>query len=201
MTHLVFLPGASGNTEFWQPLIQLLPADYSTQVIAYPEFGAEPAQAGVKDFESLSEYVLNQIGPESILIAQSMGGIFAVQAALKKPESVKGMVLIAASGGIDLSAFNVENWRTAYNEKFLNHPDWFTAVQLDYSAQLPQIKQKILLLWGDADAISPVAVGQYLHQQFEDSDLQLIHGGGHLFAQDNADEVAPLIHRYLLQLI
>lgn len=84
MTHLIFLPGASGSTEFWQPLIELLSADYTVQVIAYPGFGQEPAQKDVYDFNSLSDYVLDQIQQDSVLIAQSMGGIFAIQAALKK---------------------------------------------------------------------------------------------------------------------
>lgn len=199
MKHLVFLPGASGSTEFWQPLIELLSANYTVQIIAYPGFGAEPAQAGIYNFASLSEYVLEQIQKDSVLIAQSMGGVFAIQAALKKPHLIKGMVLIATSGGIDLSSFNVEDWRTAYT--ILNYPDWFATAQLDYSAQLSQIKKKVLLLWGDADQISPVAVGEYLNQQFDDSYLQVIHGGDHLFAETHAKDVAPLIRQYLQQLI
>ena len=199
MKHLVFLPGASGSTEFWQPLIELLSADYTVQVIAYPGFGAEPAQTGIYNFASLSEYVLEQIQKDSVLIAQSMGGVFAIQAALKKPHLIKGMVLIATSGGIDLSSFNVEDWRTAYT--ILNYPDWFATAQLDYSAHLSQIKKKVLLLWGDADQISPVAVGEYLNQQFDDSYLQVIHGGDHLFAETHAKDVAPLIRQYLQQLI
>ncbi len=199
MKHLVFLPGASGSTEFWQPLIELLSANYTVQIIAYPGFGAEPAQAGIYNFASLSEYVLEQIQKDSVLIAQSMGGVFAIQAALKKPHLIKGMVLIATSGGIDLSSFNVEDWRTAYT--ILNYPDWFATAQLDYSAHLSQIKKKVLLLWGDADQISPVAVGEYLNQQFDDSYLQVIHGGDHLFAETHAKDVAPLIRQYLQQLI
>lgn len=201
MKHLVFLPGASGSTEFWQPLIELLSADYTVQVIAYPGFGAESAQTGIYNFASLSEYVLEQIQKDSVLIAQSMGGVFAIQAALKKPHLIKGMVLIATSGGIDLSSFNVEDWRTANTNQFLNYPDWFATAQLDYSAQLSQIKKKVLLLWGDADQISPVAVGEYLNQQFDDSYLQVIHGGDHLFAEAHAKDVAPLIRQYLQQLI
>lgn len=197
MKHLIFLPGASGNIAFWHPLMALLPAGYSSQIIAYPEFGDAPAHPDVADFASLSRHVLGQIEQESIIIAQSMGGIFAVQAALQKPELVKGLVLIATSGGIDLSPFKAEDWRTAYKSQFLNYPDWFTAVQLDYSAQLPDIQQKVLLLWGDADPVSPVAVGQHLKQQFADSSLQIIPGGDHLFAQQHAPETAAQISEYL----
>ncbi len=46
--------------------------------------------------------MVNQINEESVIVAQSMGGIFAVAVALKKPHLVKGLVLIATSGGINL---------------------------------------------------------------------------------------------------
>ncbi|MDD2944263.1 MAG: alpha/beta fold hydrolase [Acinetobacter sp.] len=197
MTHLIFLPGASGSTEFWQPLIELLSADYTVQVIAYPGFGQEPAQNEVYDFNSLSDYVLDQIQQDSVLVAQSMGGIFAIQAALKKSNLIKAMVLIATSGGIDLSPFEVEDWRTAYKNQFLNYPDWFSTVQLDYSSQLSAIQQKTLLLWGDADPISPVAVGQYLHQTLKDSSFQVIQGGDHLFAAQHATETAAWVSDFL----
>ena len=80
-------------------------------VVAYPSFGGYPDDMNVQSFESLQDYVLNQIQQPSVVIAQSMGGIFAVQAALKKPEQVQALVLVATSGGIDLSPFQVADWR------------------------------------------------------------------------------------------
>ena len=80
--NLIFLPGASGNTAFWQPVIQLLQDD-STMVVAYPSFGGYADDVDVQSFEGLQADVLNQIQQPSVVIAQSMGGIFAVQAALK----------------------------------------------------------------------------------------------------------------------
>ena len=77
MTHLIFLPGASGSTEFWQPLIELLSADYTVQVIAYPGFGAEPAQTGIYNFASLSEYVLEQIQKEESRLRYAVRDFFA----------------------------------------------------------------------------------------------------------------------------
>ena len=103
---LLFLPGASGNTSFWYPLIRCLKTSYSHKIIAYPEFGDTPVQPEIQSFETLTEYVLTQIEEPSILIAQSMGGIFAVAATLQKPDLIKGLVLIATSGGINLEPFH-----------------------------------------------------------------------------------------------
>ena len=199
MPTLIFLPGASGNTAFWNPLIQLLP-DYSDkQVIAYPDFGDEPSQPSVYDFSSLSEYVLQQIQTECIVIAQSMGGIFAVQAALARPDLVKGLVLLATSGGIDLSAFRVQDWRSAYQQQYLYYPDWFVSTHIDLSPQLETISVPVLLLWGDQDPISPVAVGQALQQKLQQAELYTIWGGDHAFAEQYAEEVAAHIQQYLKQ--
>ena len=200
MKHLVFLSGASGNTAYWDPLIAQLPAEYTKQVIAYPEFDHAPAHPDVYDFASLGNYVLAQIEQECIIIAQSMGGIFAVQAALKKSKLVQGLVLIATSGGIDLSSFNVQDWRSAYQASFLNHPNWFVTAQADYLVQLSEIQAPVLLLWGDSDPISPVEVGQYLKQQFKNASLHIIHGGDHLFAEQYVSETAQLVCEYLKHL-
>ncbi len=76
MNNLIFLPGASGSTTFWHPLIEKLPQQYRTKIIGYPGFGDTPESLEVKSFEDLTNYVVDQIHDESVIIAQSMGGIF-----------------------------------------------------------------------------------------------------------------------------
>jgi len=132
MSHLIFLPGASGSTEFWCPLIKNLPEEMTTQIIAYPAFANEPAHPDIHGFEQLQQYVLNKIDRPCILVAQSMGGIFAVAAALQKPELIQGLVLIATSGGIDLSQFNVADWRQSYAKDFLNSNNVFLSIFTNY---------------------------------------------------------------------
>ena len=55
----------------------------------------------------------------------------------------------------------------------------------------------MLLLWGDHDPISPIAVGEYLQQQFLNARLAIIPKGDHLFAETRAVEVAPHVYDYL----
>ena len=55
----------------------------------------------------------------------------------------------------------------------------------------------MLLLWGDADPISPVAVGQYLAEVFPDADLHVFEGGGHDLGFTHATHIAPLIDQHL----
>ncbi|MBI1446796.1 alpha/beta fold hydrolase [Acinetobacter sp. AC1-2] len=200
MNNLIFLPGASGSISFWQPLIEKLPQQYHTKIIGYPGFGDTPESVEVKSFEDLTNYVLNQINDESVIIAQSMGGIFAVAAALQKPQLVKGLVLIATSGGIDLSAFNIQDWREAYRQAFLQYPDWFVTTNINYEEFLSDISIETLLIWGDQDPVSPVEVGIYLNQIFKSSTLHIVKGGDHQLAEKYADEVAIQIKDYLKKL-
>lgn len=197
MNNLIFLPGASGSISFWYPLIKKLPQHYRTKIIGYPGFGDTAESLDVKSFKDLTNYVLNQINEESIIVAQSMGGIFAVTAALQKPQLVKGLVLIATSGGINLEPFNVQDWREAYRQAFLKYPDWFVTTNANYEEFLSDINIKTLLIWGDNDPVSPVQVGQYLNQKFENSTLYVVEGGDHQLAEKYADEVAVQIKNYL----
>lgn len=196
--NLIFLPGASGNTAFWQPVIQLLQDD-STIVVAYPSFGGYADDVDVQSFEGLQADVLNQIQQPSVVIAQSMGGIFAVQAALKKPEQVQALVLVATSGGIDLSPFQVKDWREDYQQSFMV-PDWFVQHQSDLTDSLERIQCPVLLIWGDADPISPVAVGQALHRQIPHAELHIVSQGQHDLAYVHAAHVAQLIQNFLAKL-
>ena len=197
--NLIFLPGASGNTEFWRPVAEKLVVTGEKTVIAYPSFGGYPDHVDVHNFKDLQSYVLDQIQQPSVIIAQSMGGIFAVQAALQKPHLVRALVLVATSGGIDLSSFDVANWRDDYQLN-LAVPDWFAAHHSDVSTQLDQIQCPVLLLWGDADPISPVAVGEYLQQKLPKAELFVIAHGQHDLANVYAEQVSRLILAFFAKL-
>ena len=197
MKQIFFLPGASGSTQFWHPVQQALADTYQSHVIGYPGFGHTPSIHNLNNFEQLTDYVISQIQQPCYLVAQSMGGIFAVAAALAKPELVQGLVLAATSGGINLDCFHVADWRQMYKEEYLTHPDWFITTQTSYEDQLQHIQCPSLLLWGEIDPISPIAVGEYLQQQLTQVELYIIAQGQHHFAKTHADEVSHLIRTFL----
>lgn len=198
--NLVFLPGASGNTQFWNPLIAQFPNHYTTQVIAYPGFHGMATDPDIHSFNDLSNYVIAQIQQPSILIAQSMGGIFAIAAVLQKTELVKGLILIATSGGINLDRFEVQDWRQFYRQEYVEYPDWFVTTKVDYEQSLLDIEVSTLLIWGDQDPISPIEVGEYLNQLLQKSKLYIVEGGDHLLAEKYAEQVAIQINDYLKNL-
>ncbi len=56
----------------------------------------------------------------------------------------------------------------------------------------------ILLLWGDADPISPVAVGERLLSLLPRARLCIVPGAGHDLAQTHIDLVATEVRTHLV---
>ncbi len=196
--YLYFFPGAIGDRLFWQAVANLLVQDFPKQTLQhYPAFAGQPNSEGIQNFNELSDWVVAQVQQPSVIIAQSMGGIFAIQAVLQQPALVQAVVLCATSGGIDLSAFSVSDWRQDYQQSVPDVPDWFMQAQVDLSPDLSSIDIPVLLLWGDDDTISPVTVGQYLAQQLPHATLQVVAHGQHDFAQTHAELVAAQIRVFL----
>lgn len=194
MQHVYFLPGASGQLHFWRPLIECMGLGSTHQIIAYPGFGGVAEEPEIQNFQHLQSYVLSKIQKPTVIVAQSMGGIFAIAKALEQPEFVQALVLIATSGGLDLSQFVVQDWREEYQQHYPDYPAWFTSAKVDYADQLHQLKCPILLIWGDNDPISPIEVGQYLHDHLPCSVFKVIQGGQHDLAHQYADLVSEYIH-------
>ena len=88
------------------------------------------------------------------------------------------------------------DWREDYQLNF-SVPDWFVRSHTFLDEQLYKIDCPVLLIWGDADPISPVAVGQYLHGKIVISELHVIEQGQHDLANVHADQVSMLIQNFL----
>lgn len=199
MVHRVlFLPGARGDRTFWRPVADLLPARYERVFLEWPGHGSVPSDPRVTGFDDLVGLVTARMDRPVDLVAQSMGGAVAIRAALDRPEMVRHIVLSATSGGVDLSRFGAEEWRASYRQEY---PEAASASLLDYRADLSKrirtITAPTLLLWGDSDPISPVEVGEYLASLLPRSELIVSLGGSHMFAEEQAAEVAPYIASHL----
>jgi pimeloyl-ACP methyl ester carboxylesterase len=153
----------------------------------------------VGGLDDLAELVVDRVaeggGPVD-LVAQSMGGVVAVLVAVRRPELVRRLVLTATSGGIDLAPFGVADWRSDYRQAYPS-ATWITDARVDLTDRLGTVRAPTLLLWTDADPISPVGVGERLAELLPDARLVVIPGGDHMFARDRAADVAPRIAAHL----
>jgi pimeloyl-ACP methyl ester carboxylesterase len=193
---LWFLPGASGNTELWKPVAAALP-EASRRFWAWPGFGGVPADPAVRGIDDLVARVTGEMHGPVDLLAQSMGGFIALCAALEQPELVRRLVLAVTSAGIDMASLGARDWRLDYRALFPGVPSWFMDERRDLSSELGRIRAPVLLLWGDADPISPVAAGQRLAELLPDAELVVIAGGTHDLVLERARDVAPHIERHL----
>ncbi len=197
-TQLLFLPGASGDPAFWQPLADQLTHPATRRFATYPGFGGAPADPDVEHFEDLVRKIVQQIDQPTALIAQSMGGVIALRAALAKTALITHIVLTVTSGGLDVQALGGQDWRADFAANNPNVPDWFLTLKEDLTGELAYIQQPVMLLWGDDDPISPLAVGERLLELLPNSELDVVNGGGHDLANAHARVLAPLVDEFLL---
>ena len=198
MPRLLFLPGVGADPAFWHPAGQLLPDSWQKTYLGWPGLANQPPDPAINSYDDLIALVERNIGDgPADLVAQSMGGVIAMQVALRNPGRIRRIVLTATSGGVDMGALGAGDWRPDYRAAHPHVADWAYGWRPDISDRIGQITQPVLLLWGDADLISPVAVGERLRGLLPDARLHIVSGGDHAFARNRAEEIAPLIRAHL----
>jgi pimeloyl-ACP methyl ester carboxylesterase len=127
-----------------------------------------------------------------------MGGVIAIRAALQKPELVRHMVLSVTSGGIDVASLGASDWRPTFMALNPTVPSWFLDEREDLTNRLGELPFPVLLLWGDADSISPIAVGQQLAELLPRAELVIVKNGTHDLVSERANEIIPYIEKHLV---
>jgi len=197
MTKLLFLPGAGASAHFWRPVSDKLLPERPRRLFAWPGLGDEPPQPNVRGVDDLVSMVLGEMAEPVDLIAQSMGGYVAIKVALAAPERVRRLVLTGTSAGLPMASLGAAEWRHNYRAQHPGAAAWITEVREDLTEQLRTIGAATLLLWGDRDAISPVAVGRRLAELLPRAVLRVALGGDHDFPQTHADLITPWIAEHL----
>lgn len=195
--HVVFLPGAGGAGEFWRPVCERLPGSWGRTLLNWPGAGDQPHRPDVRGFQDLISLVADHVDDGTDLVAQSMGGVVAVGVALRVPEKVRRLVLVATSGGINMSDHGAAEWRDDYRTAYPRAAPWIWQERVDYADALPGVGTPTLLIWGDRDPISPIAVGRRLNDLLPESTLHVLAGGAHSLAREQPDAVAALIVEHL----
>ena len=197
MSRVLFLPGAGGSPDFWKPVGALLPAEWSKEYFGWPGLGNQPHDPAIKGIDDLVRLVAARIDEPVDLVAQSMGGVIAARLALERPHSVRRLVLVVTSGGIDMAGLGAADWRPDYRRSFPRAAEWITAARSSPDLPVEKIAAPTLLIWGDADAISPVTVGRHLQSRLPNAQLHILPGGDHDLAQKQPELVASLIDKHL----
>ncbi|WP_425064759.1 alpha/beta fold hydrolase [Reyranella sp.] len=194
---ILFLPGAGGSPHFWRPVAEALPATWPKEHFGWPGLGAQPHDPAIRGLDDLKRLVTARMDEPVDLVAQSMGGVIAARIALEHPELVRRLVLCVTSGGVDMAGLGASEWRADYRRSFPKAAAWITDGSPTPPLQIEKIAAPTLLIWGDADPISPVAVGRHLEERLPQARLEIVPGGDHDVASTHADLVARLIAKHL----
>jgi pimeloyl-ACP methyl ester carboxylesterase len=197
VSKVLFLPGSGASPDFWKPAGSLLPAEWPKEYFGWPGLGRQPHDPAVKGLDDLIAMVVARMDEPVDLVAQSMGGVIAVRIALAHPHLVRRLVLTVTSGGVDMAAFGASDWRADYRKSFPKAAEWIYAPRTAASLPVERIAAPTLLIWGDRDTISPVAVGQHLEKRIPDARLHVVPGGDHDLAKTHVAQVAALVERHL----
>ena len=197
MTRILFLPGSGASPDFWKPVGAHLPKAWTKEYFGWPGLGDQPHDPAITSFDDLIRLVDAKIDGPVDLVAQSMGGVIAANIALARPNVVRRLVLTVTSGGVDMASFGAADWRPDYRKSFPRAVDWITAPAVATTLPVERIAAPTLLIWGDVDSISPVAVGQHLEKRIPNARLHVVPGGDHDVAKTHATLVASLIEKHL----
>jgi pimeloyl-ACP methyl ester carboxylesterase len=198
MSKVLFLPGASGSASFWKPIADR--AGVEGVFFAWPGLGDEPALPDINGIDDLVALVADEITGPVDIVAQSMGGLIAIKLALAFPGMIKRLVLAVTSGGVPVADLGGSDWRPDYFAAYPRAAKWIADPVGDLSRQIPSIEAPSLLLWGDADPISPVAVGKRLSAILPNARLCVFPGADHDLVRTHMDAVAAEIKRHLATL-
>lgn len=175
----VFLPGATGDSLFWFGVGKCLPRSWEKRFLSWPGLGNQDPDPQVRGFTDLVRLAAGQLTSPSIVIAQSMGGIVALQLALQCTELITHLVLVATSGGLDVATFGAADWRPDFLRCYPRTARWVLEDKVDLSNHFQEIVAPTLLLWGEVDPISPPAVGHRLAEEIRGAQLRIIPGANH----------------------
>ena len=194
---VMFLPGASGLAHFWKPIIDKLPPHLEYKAFNYPGFGPNPPDPGLTSLPDLADWIESYIDRPVALVAQSMGGVIAMELALRSNPLVRRLALIATSGGASMERFKARDWRSQYRAEFPGNPSWFIDNRDDLCDRLSQLSMPCLLIFASLDPVAPLAFGRQLSALLPDAQLVTVDTSNHAFAQDRPDLVAPHLISFL----
>lgn len=193
---ILYLPGAGGSADFWKPVAELVGGTY--ELLNWPGLGNEPPSPKISSIDHLVDLTLSRMSDRVDLVAQSMGGYVAIKAALAAPERVERLVLAVTSGGVPVGDLGGADWRGEYFSTYPEAGHWIGSRLEDLSSALGALTMPVLLIWGDNDPISPIAVGERLRDLLPDAELRIVRGGGHDLAQTHSNDVAAQIAAHLV---
>jgi pimeloyl-ACP methyl ester carboxylesterase len=193
---VAYLPGAGGLWTTWEPIAAVLASRREPLLFDYPGLGESAENPELRSLDALAQWIADELPERCDLVAKSMGSALALRLVLEHPERIRRLVLVVPSGGIDVLRLGALDWRDSFREARPDAPTWFVDDQRNLSDRLREITQPTLVVMGDNDLISPVAIGQFLVEQIPTARLEIIPDATHDLEEEHPALLASLIEAH-----
>jgi pimeloyl-ACP methyl ester carboxylesterase len=217
---VVFVHGLSGSSRWWRRNIGALTPHRRVYVVDLIGFGASRARHPFSLAEA-ADYLaqlLDQLELErASLVGHSMGGLIVAELAADAPERLDRLVLVDPAA-LPLDTHLMTHALSLLRELRTISPSFLpvlladtlragpltfwravTALMLaDLRPKLAQIRTPTLVIWGERDALVPLAFAQQLAQYLRYEELVVIKGAGHVPMWDRPQEFNRALMEFLL---
>ena len=203
---VVLLHGGGNDWHEWIKNLDVIARDFQVFALDLPGFGASQAPDTTV---SPSWYVmflknfLDSLGiTRTHLIGHSISGMISIAFAVRYPDSVNKLVIVDASGlgkisqtgWLLISIFRIlDRWKRKGRGLKTDGPneEWLV---LD---KLPEVKNPVLIVWGQNDIYLPVSHSRLAHSLIPDSRLCIFPHCGHAPQRNSPDKFNNLIMDFL----
>jgi pimeloyl-ACP methyl ester carboxylesterase len=198
---LILLHGLSGSGRWWGRNVPAFASRFRTYAVDLPGFGASRRVRWSRQDDTV-DWLADWIAAEGLLpahiVGHSLGGAVAARLAARYPDRLDRLVLVDAAirqegKGPGPRATDVVRTVRSGTPGFTPmlvrdllrcHPWSFLAatvdtLQPDWESHLARIISPALVVWGEHDAITPLALGRDIAESVADARLIVLPNAGH----------------------
>lgn len=204
--NIVMVHGAGSSRNDWIEIMAVLSSNHRVFAADLIGFGDSPRRDIVHTTEYLGQFLLGFLDALSIsratLIGHSLGARICLDVALRRPEVVKGLVLISPLGFGGLSAAGrVLSTGAWWVNRLLRRRQPYPRLRIcleepDIHA-FSNIRCDSLLVWGSKDPYFPVANSERALKAIPNSALSVYEGAGHAAHRANTVRFTSDVQRFI----
>jgi pimeloyl-ACP methyl ester carboxylesterase len=216
---LILLHGLSGSGRWWGRNVPAFADSFRTYSVDLPGFGESRGVrwSRLDDIaDQLADWLVDEGLSQAHIAGHSLGGAVAARLAARHPDRVDRLVLVDAAirphethtiarpaHAMHTISRGLSGFATLLVRDLLRcHPRsavaaTIDALQTDWEPYLRRIGAPTLVVWGEHDAITPLALGQEIAAVVPGARLIILAGAGHNPMWERAESFNAEVLRFL----